>query len=146
MARKVDPIKQPHTFAFDAAFPAPNDGFTPDGRLERAYYEMMSCAHECDRLHNQLLADAAYMAKRFNEMARDLNQGMTVSDPTGYSTVRDIPVNLVRLDMRRAQLVSLIEAYEGEASQVRVKAFRENLKKAFVTAAHPDAVVKGTPA
>lgn len=86
---------------------------------------VLRAASECDRLHALLIDDARTTAQRFEAFARELATGrVSLSCPTGYSTVRDIPENLARLVCKRDELAVLVRVLYGREA-------RDQMNEAF---------------
>lgn len=80
---------------------------------------LVNLACEIDLLERQLVDDARTMAERFTRYAADVEAGMHASDPSGYSTLRDIPERAATLKAKRDALRMLLVATFGEVARER---------------------------
>ena len=85
----------------------------------------VNLAGEIDMLERQLVDDARTMAMRFKRYADDVESGMHASDPSGYSTLRDIPERAATLKAKRDALRMLLVATFSEAAR---ECFSETMK------------------
>ena len=80
----------------------------------------LSMAGEVDRLAARIESDSREMAERFARFADAMTDGVSLASkfasrsPMGYSTLRDLEVNVAQLEAKRDGLCCLLRAVYGE--------------------------------
>ena len=70
-------------------------------------------AEEVDRLAAQLADDLRRNAERFTKAADRIAAGHSPEDPTGYSSLNDITINIARHKAKTESLITLIRSVLG---------------------------------
>lgn len=93
---------------------------TPYAEMSAAQHALVSAAEEVDDLTRRVVEDCRLMADRFERYAREVDQGYCYGNvPSTSQTVNDISMSTARLEVKRADILSLIGAVMGRESRVK---------------------------
>lgn len=91
----------------------------PTNERTQLHWEVVGAALNVDRIQAQVIRDARDMANKFNTYADNLGMGHAHS-PMGYSTLRDLEVNIAKLEVHKEYLTALVSAQFGESAVNRL--------------------------
>lgn len=85
---------------------------------------LLTAAAEVDRLRNQLAADSAYLARKFDDYASEVRTRVNFSDtpPTYYSAISDVTANAKALQVARDSLLTLVSVVLGKEARKQLLA------------------------
>ena len=75
--------------------------------------DVLEHAEEVDRLAAQIADDLRRNAERFAKAADNIAAGHSPVDPTGYSSLNDITINIARHKAKTESLITLIRSVLG---------------------------------
>lgn len=90
------------------------------------HIELLTATNTIDSLTDTIARDAAAMGKKFTAFSEEMLTRGDGWSPMGYSTLRDLEVNIAKLEVHKTYLINLLRAFLGKDG---VKAFRDALSR-----------------
>ena len=91
-----------------------------------SHIELLTATNTIDNLTDTIARDAAAMGKKFTSFSEEMLTRGDGWSPMGYSTLRDLEVNIAKLEVHKTYLINLLRAFLGKDG---VKAFRDALSR-----------------
>lgn len=88
--------------------------------------ELLTMASSIDRLTAQVVEDSRRMASKFEAYADEVEARGEGWSPMGYSTLRDIEVNIAKLEVFKESIIGLLRATLGPDAPKKFRRALEN--------------------
>lgn len=88
------------------------------------HIDILTAAATIDRLKDDIIGDSRRMAEKFNSYATEVETRGDGWSPMGYSTLRDLDVNVAKLEVHKEYFRTLMRSHFGLEV---TKAFFQNL-------------------
>lgn len=95
-----------------------------------SHVELLTAANSIDYLTDTIVRDSVSTARKFTTFAEEMTTRGDGWSPMGYSTLRDLEVNIAKLEVHKTYLTNLLRL-----------TFGPNGFKDFTTALHADKTV-----
>lgn len=89
------------------------------------HVELLTVTNTIDYLTDEIIRDSESMAKKFTNFANEMATRGDGWSPMGYSTLRDLEVNIAKLEVHKTYLANLLRLVLGPKGHVT---FRDALE------------------